>query len=226
MMSLLTRSAVVAIFGAITPAALAENLSSYREFQLGSDLPTIARQTGGSASRATVIHSRPALIQTLSWRPQPLGPSSKPESAQDVVFSFYDGALSGIVVNYDRYETEGLTPDDMVEALSGTYGTPVKPAAPTKRVQDSFADQEELLALWEDPQHRVELVRYPYGPRYKLTAVLKKLEAPIQAAILDAKRMDLEEAPGRDAARIATELDAAKSKLEKARLANKAKFRP
>lgn len=224
--SLLTKSALVVIFGAITPAVLGENLSRYREFQLGTDLPTVAKQTGASASQTIVIHSRPALIQTLSWRPQPLGPSSKTESAQEVVFTFYDGALSGIVVNYDRYETEGLTPDDMVEALSATYGAAVKSAAPAKPVEGSFGDEEELLALWEDPQHRVELVRYPYGSRYKLMAVLKRLEAPIQAAILDAKRLDREEAPQRDAARIATEQDAAKSKLEKARLANKAKFRP
>ena len=224
--SLLARSALVVIFGAITPAVLGQNLSRYREFQLGTDLPTIARQAGATASQATVIHSRPALIQTLSWRPQPLGPSSKAESAQEVVFSFYDGALSGILVNYDRYETEGLTSDDVVEALSATYGAAVKSAAPAKPVAGSFSDQEELLALWEDPQHRVELIRYPYGPRYKLTAVLKKLEAPIQAAILDAKRLDRDEAPQRDAARIATEQDAAKTKLEKARLANKAKFRP
>jgi hypothetical protein len=226
MKSLLTSSAVVVIFGAITPALLGENLSRYREFQLGTDLQTIARQTGASASQATIVHSRPALIQTVSWRPQPLGPSSKPESAQDVVFSFYNGALSGIVVNYDRYETEGLTSEDMVEALSATYGAAVNPAAAAKPVDGSFADQEQLLARWEDAQHRVELFRDPYGPRYKLTAVLKMLEAPIQAAMLDAKRMDREEAPQRDAARIATELDFAKSKLEKARLANKAKFRP
>jgi hypothetical protein len=224
--SLLTRSALVVIFAAITPAVLGENLSKYREFQLGTDLPTIAKQTGASASQTTVIHSRPALIQTLSWRPQPLGPSSRAESAQDVIFSFYNGVLSGIVVNYDRYETEGLTPDDMVEALSATYGPAVRSTVAAKPVEASYGDQEELLALWEDPQHRVELVRYPYGPRYKLTTVLKNLEAPIQAAILDAKRIDHEEAPQRDAARLATEQDAAKSKLEKARLANKAKFRP
>jgi hypothetical protein len=224
--SLLAKSALVVIFAAMTPAVLGENLSKYREFQLGTDLPTIAKQIGGSASQTTVIHSRPALIQTLSWRPQPLGPSSKAESAQDVVFSFYNGVLSGIVVNYDRYETEGLTPDDMVEALSAIYGPAVKPAAPAKPVEGSFGDQEEVSAVWEDPQHRVELVRYPYGPRYKLTMVLKNLEAPIQAAILDAKRIDHEEAPQRDAARIATEQEASRSKLEKARLANKAKFRP
>jgi hypothetical protein len=223
---LLTRSALVVIFGAITPAVLGENLSRYREFQLGTDLATIAKQTGASATQAAVVHSRPALIQALSWRPQPLGPSSKAESAQEVVFSFYDGILSGIVVNYDRYETEGLTPDDMVEALSGIYGVAVKSGAPAKAVNGSSGGEEELLARWEDPQHRVELVRYPYGARYKLMAVLKRLEAPIQAAILDAKRIDHEEAPQRNAARLATEQDAAKAKLEKARVANKAKFRP
>lgn len=224
--SILARSALLLIFAALPPALLGENLSKYREFQLGTDLPTIAKQTGASASQTTVIHSRPALIQTLSWRPQPLGPSSRAESAQEVVFSFYNGVLSGIVVNYDRYETEGLTPDDMVEALSATYGTALTSAVAAKPVEGSYGDQEELLAVWEDPQHRVELVRYPYGPRYKLTAILKQLEAPIQTAILDAKRIDHEEAPQRDAARLATEQDAAKSKLEKARLANKAKFRP
>jgi hypothetical protein len=224
--SLLTRSALIVIFAAITPAVLGENLSRYREFQLGTDLATIAKQTGASASHVAVIHTRPALIQTLSWRPQPLGPSSKAESAQDVVFSFYNDVLSGLVVNYDRYETEGLTPGDMVEALSAIYGAAVKSAVPAKPVEGSYGDQEELLAVWEDPQHRVELVRYPYGPRYKLTTVLKKLEAPMQAAILDAKRIDYEEAPQRDAARLATEQEAARSKLEKARLANKAKFRP
>jgi hypothetical protein len=224
--SLLMTSAVVLIFGAAPPTVRGQNLSGYREFQLGADLPTVSKQAGANASQVKVVHSRPALIQTLSWRPQPLGPSSKTESAQEVVFSFYDGALSGIVVNYDRYETEGLTPDDMVEALSAAYGTAGKSSAPAKPAADSFSDQEELLARWEDPQHRVELVRYPYGSSYRLTAVLKKLEAPIQAAIIDAKRLDLQEAPRRDAARIATEQDAAKTKLEKARLANKAKFRP
>ena len=149
--SLLTKSALVVIFAAITPAVLGENLSRYREFQLGTDLATIAKQTGASASQAVVIHSRPALIQTLSWRPQPLGPSSKAESAQDVVFTFYDGALSGIVVNYDRYETEGLTPDDMVEALSATYGAAVN--LPLRRSR-SRAPSATRKSCWPDGRIR------------------------------------------------------------------------
>jgi hypothetical protein len=56
--------------------------------------------------------------------------------------------------------------------------------------------------------------------------VQKALEARAQAATLEAKRLDDREAPQRDAARIADEQEAAKAKLEKARLVNKPKFRP
>ena len=49
---------------------------------------------------------------------------------------------------------------------------------------------------------------------------------PAQAATLQAKRLDDQEAPQRDAARLAREEDAAKTKLEKAKLVNKPKFRP
>ena len=55
---------------------------------------------------------------------------------------------------------------------------------------------------------------------------MKRLEAPAQAATLEAKRLDDQEAPQRDAARLASEEEATKTKLEKARLVNKPKFRP
>ena len=74
-----------------------------------------------------MIHRRPALIQELAWRPQPLGASSQTEPAKEVVFSFYNGELFQIAINYDRYETEGLTTDDFIEAISSTYGTAAKP---------------------------------------------------------------------------------------------------
>ena len=46
---------------------------------------------------------------------------------KEVVFSFYDGELFRIVVNYDRYQTEGLTAEDFVEAISATYGPAESP---------------------------------------------------------------------------------------------------
>jgi hypothetical protein len=218
--------AAVMIAGILAPAALASDLSKYREFQLGSDLATVTNQTAGRPTTSAVIQTRPALIQTLTWRPQSLGQSSKAEAAQEVVFSFYGGALYRIAVNYDRYETEGLTADDLVEAMSVDYGTPVKSFASPTGTAEPGGDTDSLVARWEDAQHRLDLVRSSYGPTYRLIGVLKSLEAPVQASIHEAKRLDDQEAPQREAARLATEQEASKSKLDKVRLANKAKFRP
>lgn len=218
--------ALFVVFGTISQVAWAGDLSSYRNFKLGTDLPTIARQAGTSSSQATVIDSRPALIQELEWHPQPLGPSSQTESVKDIVFSFYNGELYRIVVNYDQYETEGLTAEDMIDAISLMYGSAVRPAAPVKPTEDRYGNQQEVLARWQDPQYCFELTRLSYGPTFKLTGNLKRLEAPVRAAIHESARLDQQEAPQRDAERIATELKAERAKQEKARLANKPKFRP
>jgi hypothetical protein len=165
-------------------------------------------------------------MEELEWRPRGLGPFTKVEPAEDVVFSFYAGELYRIAVNYDRHETEGLTADDFVEAISATYGSAAKPAAPVEAAQGRYGEQEEVLARWEDSEYRFDLIRSSYGPSFKLIVLLKKLEAPARAAILEANRLDHQEAPQRDAARIASEEEATRGKLEKARLVNKPKFRP
>ena len=142
-----------------------------------------------------------------------------------MVFSFYADELFRIVVDYDRYETEGMTDGDFVEAISAAYGTAAKPAV-TAKVTQGYGEAEEIIAQWQDPQYRFELLRYSYGPTFKLVGVSKKLEAPAQAAATEAKRLDDQEAPQRDAARRASEAGAAKAKLDNARLVNKPKFRP
>jgi hypothetical protein len=96
------RFTLLLLFASMPASASAADLSKYRNFRLGTDLGTIAKQVGASPSQAKVIHRRPALIQELEWRPQPLGPSSQTESAQEVVFSFYGGELFRIAINYDR----------------------------------------------------------------------------------------------------------------------------
>jgi len=214
------------MFGAMSGATFAADLSRYRSFELGSDLATVAKQAAVDPSQAKVIHSRPALIEELDWRPQPLGASSRTESVQQVLFSFYDGQLFRIKVDYDRYQTEGLTVDDFVDSLSATYGPAAKVAAPAKVKPGTYDDQEEIVAQWQDSQYRFNLIRLSYGPTFRLVGVMKRLETPAEAANLEAKRLDDLEAPQRDAARLASEQEAAKSKLEKARLVNKPKFRP
>src|SRR4029079_15611916 len=129
-------------------------------------------------------------------------------------------------IAYDRYETEGLTADDFIESISATYGLAEIPANPANAVQGSYGDQEEIVARWQDPQYCFDLIRSSYGPRFRLIGVLKRLQAPVQAALIEAKRLDDLEAPQREAARIADEQEAERAKLEKSRLVNKPKFRP
>jgi hypothetical protein len=228
MTKLVSRSAVTSfvVLGVLSAAAPAGDLSKYRGFQFGTGLATVAKQAGTNPSDVKAIHSRPALIQELEWRPQSLGASSQTESAQQVVFSFYDGQLFGIAVNYDRYETEGLTTNDLVEAISATYGPATLPAAPAKAVPGSYGDQEEVLATWQDPLHRFDLIRSPYGRGFKLAGVLKALEIEAQSANAEAARLDLNEAPQREAERLAKDSGTEQARLDKARLVNKSKFRP
>ena len=211
--------------GVLSAATLTKDLSGYRGFQLGSNLATIEKQVAAGRSEVKTIHRRPALIQELNWQPQSLGSTPQRESVQEVVFSFYDGQLFQIAVTYDRYETEGMTADDFIEAISATYGTAENPKLPSKPAQEQFGDQEEVVARWQDAQYSFDLIRGSYGPTFKMVGVLKRLEAPAQAAIDEAKRLDDQEAPQRDAALKADEAQAEQTKLEKARLLNKPKFR-
>jgi hypothetical protein len=214
------------VYGVMSAAAMGADLSQYRNIQFGTDLSAVSKQVGVSASEAKVIHSRPALIQELKWRPRGLGASPQAESVDEVIFSFYNGELYRIVINYDRYEIEGLTAEDVVNAISVTYGTAAKLTAPVKAAQDRYGDQEDVIARWQDPQYCFDLIRSSYGHGFSLIGVMTKLDSPAQAAMLEAKRLDDQEAPQREAARVASEQEAARDKLEKARLVNKPRFRP
>jgi hypothetical protein len=149
------------------------------------------------------------------------------EAVEDVTFTFYDGNLFQIAVRYDRYQTEGLTSADLVEAISATYGPAVAaPATKATPEPGAYSEPAEVLGRWEDAEHSFELVRTSYGPSFKLTGSLKAIGANAAAATVEARRLDDQEAPQRDAARVVAEAASAKDKLDKARLVNKAKFRP
>ena len=214
------------VFGVISSPTFAGDLSRYRDFHFGADLPTVARLAGMNPTQAQAIHRRPVLIQNLEWRPQSTDWSTSTESAQNVVFSFYGGALFRIAVDYDRNETEGLTSDDLVEAVSVTYGIPTKYPVLAKVVLTPLGDQEQVLARWEDALYSFDLIRSSYGPGFRLVGVLRKVEAAAQASSLEAMRLDGLEAPQREAVRLATELEEAKARLGRARIVNKPKFRP
>src|SRR3970040_318230 len=109
----------------------AQDLSRYREFQLGTSLAAVAQQVGVTPE-ARVLHQRPELIQELMWQP-PRGLATSPpgDSVRKVLLSFYNGQLFRIAVSYEWDRTEGLTVEDMVEALSVTYGPATLPATAT-----------------------------------------------------------------------------------------------
>jgi hypothetical protein len=113
-----------------TPVIDAQDLSRYREFQLGMNLLAVAKQAGVVPSEARAIHQRPALIQELEWRPQgSLSSSPQADRVSEVLFNFYNGEPFRMVVNYDQHRTEGVTDEDIVEAISTKYGTATKPEA-------------------------------------------------------------------------------------------------
>jgi hypothetical protein len=221
-----SRYGMVVALAFLPTAALAEDLSKYRSFQLGADIATINKLTGTDPSQTKVIHRRPALIQELEWRPRSLGSPSETEPAKEMVFTFYNGDLFRMVINYDRYETEGMTASDLVEAISATYGVATKPIPETVTAPERYGNQEQVVAQWQDSQYRFELIRSSYGPAFRLVGLVKRLETPVQTAVTEAARLDDKEAPQREAERTAREAETERDKLEKARSVNKAKFRP
>src|SRR5437773_1101962 len=123
------RSITISILGLVlsTPLIHAQDLSRYRGFQFGMNLLAVAKQADMKPSEARVIHQRPAVIQELEWRPPRSVGLPQADPVKEVLFSFYNGELFRMVVNYDQHRTDGLTDEDMVEAISARYGTATRP---------------------------------------------------------------------------------------------------
>ena len=211
------------------PAMSAPDLSSYRGFQFGETLPAVARMAGLEISAAKLIHERPAVIQELEWPIWLSGGSSAPtDPVKTILFSFYNGELFRIVVNYDRDETAGLTTGDMIEAISAKYGTATKPA----RTEIAFSsaqgynDSESVAARWQDAQYSFNLFLSSYSqPTFGIIAFSKRLDALARTATTEAIRLDAQEAPQREIQRQYTEDKTNRETLENARRVNKQNFR-
>ena len=206
----------------------AQDLSKYRDFQFGMSLESVAKQTHMKASAAKITHQRPAMIQTLQWDQLSYSDlPAKDRSLRSIRFDFYNGELSKMVVTYDPSGTEGLTTEDMIEAISTIYGPATKPER-TIAVSRSavYEDNEKVLACWEDAQYSYNLFRAAYGNAFGLIAISKKLDLMASESSREADRLDKLEAPQKELAlRIKQEEDKRVAQ-EKARLVSKPKFRP
>jgi len=191
-----------------------QDLSSYRDFQFGMNLSSVAKQAGMKLAEAKMLHQRPAMIQELWWQ-RSFGESAPPtDPVREVVFSFYNGDLFRMVVTYDGYRTEGLTDDDMIEAISAKYGTVARPVPAIILFSSSqiYNENEKVIALWEDSQYSYNLYHSSKQPNFGILIFSKHLDTLAQAAIVEAMRLDNQEARQREKARQEEEKEAAENR--------------
>ena len=206
-------------------------VAQYRNFELGVNVAAVSALTGLATSEAKIIHQRPALLQDLEWRPShwltgATLPSTDP--VQQIGFSFYNDRLFRIVVDYDRDRTEGLLDADLIEAISEIYGVPATRAAGPARVASRVETESgSPVARWGDAAHIVVLYRTSsYRGGFRLIITDPALDDLARKATTQAVRLDDQEAPKREVARLKKEKDDGRAAADKARLANKKVFRP
>ena len=195
------RTALGILCGVLGTSMLgAGDFSSYRGFQFGMDLSAAAKQAGMNSSEAIVLHQHPALIQQLDWRPRwPVQAKQvQADPVEDGLLSFYNGELFRIVVTYDRYRMEGMSAEDVIDAISQTYGTASRPAAEVE-YHSTYGEAAQVIARWEDPGYSYNLVQTGNRSSFAMILYSKRADAAAQAAIVEAVRLETQEAPQRDA---------------------------
>jgi hypothetical protein len=195
--------------------------------KFGTDLASAAIKVGVKPADATTVHPRPALIQEISWPPRSFGPadSAKPDPVREGVLYFVNDALYRIVVTYDRYKIEGLTPEDIIEGISAHYGPATTPTAQIE-YHTNYDEVAAVIARWEDAEYSYNIVRTGDKASFALILYSKRLEAVARAAIAEAARLDVLEAPQRELAKEKSRQEEERLALEKARSVNKPNFRP
>lgn len=206
------------------PLLRAQDFSKYRHFTLGMDLTTLTERTGQKMADVKTIHSRPAVIQELTWWPLDLpGTSPQSDSVEQILFSFYNGELYKISVTYDPSSTVGLTEGDMVKSISAKYGpATIVPPEIGSGADTAYDAKQKPVASWEDAQNSVNLVRSSFSDVLGLVIFSKRADAQAELAIAEAVKLDKEEGPKREAEREKKQTD----DLEMARRKNQKSFRP
>ncbi len=202
----------------------AQDFSKYRNFSLGTNLAAVLKHTDQRLVDVKATHDGSLLFQELTWHPaNGIGVSYRSESVDELVFSFYKGELYKMLVTYERASTEGLTADDMVKSISAKYG----PATSVALEIDSAANEQyevrqKPVASWEDSQYSFNLVRSSFSNAFELVIYTKRVNAEADAALAQAVKVDLQEAPQKAVEREKKEAD----DREVMRQRNQKSFRP
>lgn len=215
----------LSLFGHV---ASAQDVSRYRGYVLESSVESVVGTSGARSADAKTIHERPAKIQELEWRaPYVSSGSELADPVRGIVFTFLDDALYQVVVSYDRDRTDGLTNNDIIDALTAAYGAPVLRSAKQPPTRPAAAQPDTVaLAQWETAGASLTLVRGTYTPEFQLILTSKPLSLRARNAIREAVRLDAAEAPRRELDQRKKEAAEASAAREKTRVTNKAAFRP
>ena len=198
------------------PMLRAQDLSKYRTFSLGSSVATVLKHTDQKLADVKVAHSRPALIQELTWWPANL-PGT--EGIEQMLFSFSNGELYKMSVIYDRTSTEGLTAEDLVKSISAKYGPATYVAL---AIDFTPNERQELVASWEDAQYSFDLMSFSFTGGFELVIYSKRVNAEAELALAEAVKLEKQEEPQREAERQKKDAD----DLEVTRQKNQKNFRP
>ncbi|MGA7792073.1 MAG: hypothetical protein WCA19_03485 [Candidatus Acidiferrales bacterium] len=221
-MKLMTRAAIAFVLAVLrVPLIHAQDLSKYRNFSFGMSEASVSKLAEEKPADVIVIHERPALIQELTWYPPLPFESVRPaEPVQKVLFSFYNGELYRMLVTYDGDAVKGLTSEDMIRMLSAKYGTATRPAAEVNfPTNDAYRATEKVIARWEDTQYSLNLFRSSMSDTFAVVLFAKRLDAQAAAAIAESVKLERQEAPQVEAARVkqaAVDLEAERQKNIKA----------
>lgn len=232
MTTIRTLAFIALAFIASTQSVSGDDRPRYRGFHLGADLASVSALTGVAVSEAKIVHTRPAMMQELEWRPRYAltgGVPTQPEPVQQMVFSFFNDQLFKVVVDYDQERIAGMTDADLIEAISTEYGAPLLKVTQNKpRTVESQFDEiaGPPVAQWGNADYSVVLNRSSYAAGFRLVVTSTRLDGLARTAGAQARRLDEREAPQREIARKKKEAEDSRTFQEKARLPNKAAFRP
>ena len=208
----------------VAPILRAQDFSKYRDFSLGTNLATVLKRTEKKLADVTTTHGAPALFQEVTWRPPSLpGASYRSDSVEQVLFYFFNGELYKIAVTYDQSSTEGLTAEDLIKTIAAKYGPPAGVLSePAASDNIGYVMQQKTVASWQDSLYCLDLVRASTSDRFGLLIYSKRVNAQAELGLVEAERLEKEQAPAREAERQKKQTDA----LEFTRQQNQKSFRP
>ena len=123
----------------------------------------------------------------------------------------------------------GFTKGDLAaERISAKYETPTTPVAKIISSSPSqvYSDSEKVIARWEDAQCSLSLFRFSYGSAPGMLVLSKRLDALAQVAIVEAIRLNEQEAPQREIDRQKQQDDEKLAAGQKARQRTRRIFAP